>query len=120
MRSVVEWKGVRDKVSNHLVLALGAEYVEKTSRTKDLGKWLIVVDSEQFQKTRDLTNRILGEMKEFLEGETLGGNMYLEIPWRTGRSIESHQYEDYLKKLDEVLPTKQEARTPLIKERKVS
>ena len=66
---------------------LKLDQVERTSRTNDLGKWVLITDSEVLEKTRGDPDEVLGQLSEKYgdkSSEMLGK---IGRPRRTNRSI---------------------------------
>ena len=78
--------------------------MERTARTADLGKWLLVTNTTDYARVQSQTDEVLCELgKLLMEGErdVMEG---VGMPRRTDRSVEDQQYIDNMRRIKESLP----------------
>ena len=102
MNMTISRNGEDVVVKELLKKKLGVKYIERTNRTKDIGKWLIVAEAKKSGETQQKLDDILDEIGEEL-GQGSAGQT-LSMPRRTDRSIMETKYRRYLESLKDVIP----------------
>ena len=101
-------------VKEYLRDILKLTQIETTSRTSDLGKWVLITESEILEQTRGELDEVVDRISEKY-GEN--DNMMLEEigrPRRTNRSIAAQCYKNGLDHLDKVMPSNESGDFPSI------
>ena len=97
---VVEGKEVEEK--ERMRKAIGAERIERTGRSKDLGKWLVLTDLKNLEEVRRQVDKQLDTIRD---GKVIKEeDLIQDVGWprRTDRSIEQREYEEGLSLIREV------------------
>ena len=82
--------------------------MERTARTADLGKWLLVTTTTYYERVKLLTDEVLcGIGQRMMEGEGEGIEG-VGMPRRTERSVADQQFTENLRRIKESLPDKAE------------
>ena len=112
MRQKVDIGGTTRTVRQHMGEKLNVDYIEKTSRSGDLGKWLLVTTKEDYLETKRKVDEVLGELGKILgEEERMPG---VGHPRRTDRSVADEKYKEYLESLEEIVPRSAEDQLPVL------
>ena len=76
MNTTISQNGEEVVVKELLKRRLGVEYIERTNRTKDIGRQLIVAEARKSEETQQKLDKILDEIGEEIGqgsvGHTLG------------------------------------------------
>ena len=86
MMGEMDQEGQGTTFKEWLLQDIGVDYIERTSRTEDIGKWLVITDNVKYEETRtkvDECLKILGSNVEETETRTGKG---VGFPRRTDRS----------------------------------
>ena len=95
--------------------AMGAERIEKTNRTEDLGKWLVMSDSTVVDKIKE---RIDEQLDNMVQQRIIKDRDFIpNIGWprRTERSIKQRRYDEGIHLLqEELIGDKETGEEPVI------
>ena len=112
MNREVDMNGTTRTVRQHMCEKLSIGYIEKTSRSGDLGKWLLVTTKEEYLETKRKVDEVLGELGKILgEGGRMPG---VGHPRRTDRAVADEKYKEYLESLEEIVPRRAEEQLPVL------
>ena len=93
-------------VRSHIKERLRVDYIERTNRTEDLGKWIVITEQEKYVETKRKIDEVLEDLVKVLEEES--EMMKVGYPRRTDKSLAEGRYKEYVRSLEDIVPHKRE------------
>ena len=106
MKMTISHEGERVVVKELLKSRLGVEYIERTNRTRDLGKWLLVAEDRRSDEIKQKLDQVLDGIRDGLKRDGISDKV--GAPRRTDRSIMETRYKEYLDSLEDIIPDTQD------------
>ena len=102
MNMTISQNGEAIVVKDFLKRKLGVEYIERTNRTKDIGKWLLIAESRRSDEIKQNLDQVLDEIGGGLKESGISDSV--GVPRRTDRSMTEMRYKKYIDSLEEIIP----------------